>query len=136
MNGKALKIFLVCLILALSLLDAPEYIRCTHLGLCEFLEFCSHFSNTSKSDLTEHHPSWISIDTFFSILEGLKNSRELIKDPTSYYIPAILTFFKFPYIPINRETLYLKNIELSYPSIENSTSSPILRLIEISVIRS
>ena len=135
MNRKALKIFLVCLILTLSILDAPEYIRCTHIGFCEFLELQVHFSNTLKSDLTEY-PAWIALNTFFSILENSKKSKELIKNPIISYIPAILTFFRFPYIPIKRENLYLKNIELPYPPIENSMTSPILKLLEISVIRS
>lgn len=135
MNRKTLKIFLVCLILALSILDAPEYIRCTHIGFCEFLELHYHISNTLKSDLTES-TSWVAVKASSLILANLKNSKEIIKGPIISYIPAVLTFFKFPYIPIKRENLYLGNIELPHPVIENSMTSPILRLLGISVIRS
>lgn len=39
----------------LSGLDAPEYIRCKHIGVCEFLEVCG--------DLTTAHKSKIIMET-------------------------------------------------------------------------
>ncbi len=135
MNRKALKIFLVCLILVLSVLDAPEYIRCAHIGLCEFLELNAHMSNSLKSDSINHH-SRVGRDNFFSILENLIDSKELIKNLIIFYIPAILSLLEFSRIPIKREELYLRNIELLSLSIEKGMTSYTLKLLEISVILS
>ena len=135
MNGKTLKIVLVCLILILSILDAPEYIHCIHIGLCEFLELSGHLSNNLKSDFKEHHPRVVRND-FFSFLENLVYSNELIKKIILFYLPFILILLKLTCLFIKKKNLYLKNIEFPSFLVENNISSYSLKLLEISVIRS
>jgi len=135
MNGKALKIFLICLILTLSILDAPEYIHCVHLGLCEFLELNAHFPNITRSDIKEHHPRTVK-NNFFSFLENLVNNNELIKKLILFYLPFIITFLKLSCILMKKKTLYLRNIGLPSFLVENKISSHSLKILEISVIRS
>lgn len=48
-SATVLIIFLVGFMCLLSGLDAPEYIRCTHIGICEFLEVCGELSNVEKT---------------------------------------------------------------------------------------
>ena len=43
-----LKIFLTCLFCVLSLFDAPEYMHCTHIGVCEFLELHAHLKPSQE----------------------------------------------------------------------------------------
>ena len=45
-----LKIFLACLICILSFLDAPEYVHCTHLGVCEFLEVYGNLNASREAE--------------------------------------------------------------------------------------
>ena len=45
-----LKIVLPCLICFLSLLDAPEYVHCTHLGVCEFLEIHGNMKPSQEAE--------------------------------------------------------------------------------------
>jgi hypothetical protein len=123
------------LILALSILDGPEYIRCIHLGLCEFLELHGHLSNDQKSDLMENH-SYKAKNIFFPIFEDLIDNKELIKNLIIFFTATILTFLKFLSPPIKRKTPYLLNIAIPSFSIENSIPLQTLKLLEISVIRS
>gem|GEM_PF-3003375 len=46
--SQLLRIFLVALICILDLMDAPEYTRCTHIGVCEFLEVYADLTETRK----------------------------------------------------------------------------------------
>ncbi|MGA1874352.1 MAG: hypothetical protein ACMUIA_01960, partial [bacterium] len=48
-SGNLLKISLCFLIGFLCLIDAPEYVRCHHLGLCEFLEVMASLDTTQKA---------------------------------------------------------------------------------------
>ena len=45
-----LKIFLTCLICFLSILDAPEYVQCTHIGVCEFLEVHGNLKPSQEAE--------------------------------------------------------------------------------------
>jgi len=45
-----LKIFLACLFCLLSLLDAPEYVHCTHIGVCEFLEVHGNLKPSQEAE--------------------------------------------------------------------------------------
>ncbi|MEW5818213.1 MAG: hypothetical protein AB1798_22845 [Spirochaetota bacterium] len=40
-----LVIFTSILLCSMSALDAPEYVRCGHIGICEFLEVCGNLGN-------------------------------------------------------------------------------------------
>lgn len=56
MKGKlfalGLVILLSILLCSISALDAPEYVRCGHIGICEFLEVCGNLgSNLGDSYL-------------------------------------------------------------------------------------
>jgi len=77
MKLKVLAISLICLILALSILDAPEYVRCTDIGLCEFLELHGHLDNILKSDIIRHISN-IAKNNLFSMLESIINSKDSI----------------------------------------------------------
>lgn len=136
MKGMILKIFLICLIIILSILDAPEYIQCIHIGQCEFFELNAHLSNDLKSNIMENHYSYEARNNFFSIFNNLINNNELIKNFISFYIAAILTFLNFSFLHIKRKTPYLVNIAVPSFLIENSMPSQTLKLLEISVIRS
>lgn len=46
--SQFLRISLAGLICTLCILDAPEYTRCTHIGICEFLEVCVDFTENRK----------------------------------------------------------------------------------------
>lgn len=134
-NDKFLKIFLVCLILILSILDAPEYINCVHIGVCEFLEIQGQISNSLKSDNTEHH-FHMARDNFFMFLEDLAYSNELAKGLFIFYLPFIQTFPKFSSILKQKKNQYLQKIMFSSFSVVNNTIFYSLELLEISVIRS
>lgn len=43
-----LEIILIALLCAISGLDAPEYVRCHEVGVCEFLEVCGDLTDTHK----------------------------------------------------------------------------------------
>jgi len=43
-----LEIILITLLCAISGLDAPEYVRCQEVGVCEFLEVCGDLADTHK----------------------------------------------------------------------------------------
>jgi len=91
MRLKVLSIFLVCLILALSILDSPEYVRCGHIFLCEFLELHAHLEGILGSDSIKGS-FLIRKDNFFSILENLLYRKELIQEIIIVCIPAILEY--------------------------------------------
>lgn len=135
MNIKILIVFIVCLILALSILDAPEYVRCTDIGICEFLELHGLLGNILKLDIIKHI-SYVATNTFSSILENLINSKELIQKFIFFSIPAILKSFKVSITLTKRQHLVLENSEHTFHSIENSLSPQNLKLVAISVIRS
>ena len=46
-----LEVILVTLLCTISGLDAPEYVRCQEVGVCEFLEVCGDLTETHKLKL-------------------------------------------------------------------------------------
>lgn len=135
MKAKVLVIFLVCLILVLSILDAPEFVRCSDIGICEFLELHGLLGNILKSDIMIHI-CFVETNNFSSILENLINKKELIQNLIFSSIPAVLKSFKISITLIKRELIVLASTEHKFPLIENNLSSQNLKLIGISVIRS
>ncbi len=137
MRIKVLAIFLVSLIISLSYFDSSEYVRCTHIVLCEFLELNAHLENTLKPDILLKDFCRIK-DTFFSILENSIFSKELVQSIFIFSGPAILESFMIKYANLNmqdQDTILANNINTS-PLIETSIISNNLNLVEISVIRS
>ncbi len=134
-NHKFIKIILICLILVLSILDAPEYIHCIHIGLCEFLELRGNLSNNLESDIMDHHSRLVR-NNFFTFLEDLTDSNESAKGLIIFYLPFILTFLKFSSILQQKKNPYLQKIALpALLAVDNITSYS-LEILEISVIRS
>ena len=65
-----LTLLLASLILLLCILDAPEYVHCTHLGVCEFLELTGDVASSQKAEWTEaclvhysYPPPWSRISS-------------------------------------------------------------------------
>lgn len=135
MRLRVLAIFLICLILALSILDAPEYVRCVHTDICEFLDLHGHLDNILRSDIIKQI-SHAAKNNFYFILEDLIDSKELIKNLIIFYLVAILYSFKISLaLKKNQNTVLLKT-KHAHPLFENNLTSQTLKFIEISVILS
>ena len=135
MKLKVLAISLICLILALSILDAPEYVRCTDIGLCEFLELHGHLDNILKSDIIRHISN-IAKNNLFSMLESIINSKELIQDLISFSNLAVINFSKISCTLTKNQGLDLVKKPRASPLIENNSIEQNLKIVKISVIRS
>jgi len=70
-----LKIFLTCLICLLSILDAPEYVQCTHIGVCEFLEVHGNLKPSQEAE---------------KILTSIK---KVINQPSSYFHAFFIEYY-------------------------------------------
>ena len=123
------------MILGMSILDAPEYVRCTHLDICEFLELHAHLANVLKTDML-YHISYAEKNNFYSILENLIYSKELIKNIFIFCIPAILTSFKISLNLKKSRNPILLNAQNIHPLFENNLTSQTLEFMESSVILS
>lgn len=135
MRLKVLAIFLVCLILALSILDAPEYVRCAHTDICEFLDLHGHLDNILKSDIIKQI-SHAAKNNFYFILEDLIDSKELIKNLFIFYLLAILYSFKISCTYTKSKIPILLNTKHIGPLFENILTSETPKFLEISVILS
>jgi hypothetical protein len=135
MSLKVLVIFLVCLILTIIILDSPEYVRCIHIGLCEFLETYGHLDNILKSDILRHISDVIKNDLFF-IFESLINSKHLIQNLTFFLISAILKYFKILFALTKGCNTVLPNTEHTSILFENNLNVQALKLVKVSVILS
>ena len=134
-NYRLIKIILICLILVLSILDAPEYINCVHIGLCEFLEIKGLLSSDLESDSMKDNHSRLARNNFFIILEDITISNKLAKNHIIYYLPLILSSLEFLSSLRQNKNLYLQKT-VSSLIVANNTISKSLELIDISVIRS
>ena len=135
MRLKVLAIFLVCLILALSILDAPEYVRCAHTDICEFLDLHCHLDNVLRSDIIKQISHAVK-NNFYFILEDLIDSKELIKNLIIFCLPAILYSFKILLdLKKNQNTVFLKS-KHTLPLFANILTSKTPKFIETSVILS
>ena len=135
MRVKGIVIFLICLICLLSILDAPEYVRCAHIDLCEFLEIHAHLNNILKSDLIMYI-SHMQRNNFFSMLECIISNKKLIQNLILFCIALILSPFKIICDIKNKKDLFSKNVACTHPSVENRLIAQNLEFIKISVIRS
>lgn len=121
--------------MALSILDAPEYVRCVDIDICEFLDIHGHLDNVLRSDIIKQI-SHAAKNNFYFILEDLIDSKELIKNLIIFYMLAFLYAFKISLdLKRNQDTVLLKT-KHTLPLFENNLTSQTLRLIEISVILS
>lgn len=135
MNMKIVAVLLVCLILFLSIFDAPEYVRCVDIGICEFLEnfgVINHFSNFLKRLFHS------IISNFFSLLENIAESKECIQNIItmclSAFILSSLISFVFNRKPDNI-TACLPHV-FSFTTARITSPKQIAMLIGISIIRS
>jgi len=132
---KGIAVFLICLICVLSLLDAPEYIRCRDIDLCEFLEIYAHLDNLHKSDLMMYL-SHIPRSNFFSMLEGIVSNKDLIQDLILLCMLLILSPFKISCDIIKKEGLFSEGIAHARLLIEDILIFQNLEFIKTAVIRS
>lgn len=137
MRLKVVAIFLICIFLALSILDAPEYVRCMDVGICEFLELHAHSVYILNLDVMRHH-SHEARNNFFSILEDIVDSKEFDKDITVCNIHSMLNTFKTFYPSIIRKDMSLLNKHKRFTSglSQNPLKEQTLEIVEISVILS
>ena len=74
---KRVSLILICLFIALSIFDAPEYVKCTHFVLCEFLEIRGLIPDLLDAKISGE--AFLSQkNNFFSLLEGLLKGKEYI----------------------------------------------------------
>ena len=133
-------IFLVCLICLLSFLDADEYVHCSHIGICEFLDLKGNVNGLSCDEA-----------------ENLINQNNIIADYCQYYFKKLLVhnmayrdrlslsiyylseyinpLKKILYPPSNKAITFLINQEYTVPSIDCFISQN-LQIIATSSIKS
>ena len=134
MRLKVLAVFLVCLILALSILDAPEYVHCVHIDICEFLDLHGHLDNILRSDIIKQITHSVK-NNFYFILEDLTDSKKLIKKLIIFYLVAILYVFKISCAYKKKDTPLLST-KHKPPLFEENLVHQVLEFVEISVILS
>lgn len=135
MRLKVLAIFLVCLILALSILDAPEYVHCVHIDICEFLDLHGHLDNVLRSDIIKQITHSVK-NNFYFVLKDLTDSKELIKKLIIFYLVAILYVFKISCAYTKIKNPVLLNTKYKPHFLEKNLVPQALKFIEISVILS
>ena len=132
---KVLAILLICLILSLSILDAPEYVRCTNVGMCEFLDLHAHQANILKLNTIMRFYNTAK-NNYSSILENLIISKESIQSFVTLCIPAIIESFKFLFpLKKTRNKFFIKK-EQTFHLAENDLTVQTIDIVKISVIRS
>ena len=135
MRLKVLAIFLIFLFVMLSILDAPAYVRCTDIGMCEFLDLHGHLANVLKSDIIRDFSS-IILNNFFRLLENSINSKELILNFIIFCIPDSRDSFAIACPLLMGQNADLEKKSHITPFKENGLYSQNLKLVRISVIRS
>lgn len=73
----------------MSTFDAPEYVRCTHIGICEFLDLSGHILRTLVSDIPSRH-AHAGPRNFVDILENMDNENESRRHYAFLSPPAVL----------------------------------------------
>ena len=95
MNTKIVAVLLVCLILLLSIFDAPEYVRCVDIGICEFLE---------NSGVTDYFSSFLKrlyliiTSNFYSLLENIVESKECLQDIIATCLSVFVVSFLISFV--------------------------------------
>ena len=96
-----IKIFLACLICLLSILDAPEYVHCTHIGVCEFFEVCGNLKPSREAE---------------KILTSIK---KVINQTSSYFDAFFIEYYShFPQrysTDLTFSKIIFENVGLSVP---------------------
>jgi len=116
-------------------MDAPEYVRCTDTGICEFLDLHCHLAGIEKLDIIKRF-SYAKRNNFFAMIEGSINSKELIQNFVIFCIPESLDSFKIACPLSMGQNEDLEKIRHISPFIEKNYNSHNLKLVQISVIRS
>ena len=73
----------------MSTFDAPEYVRCTHIGICEFLDLSGHILSMLVSDMPNRHAR-AGPRNFVDILENMDNENESRRHYAFLSPPAVL----------------------------------------------
>ena len=135
-------LILTCMIFTLCILDAPEYVRCNHLGVCEFLELHAN------------------IDGFRETIHKMTSFSKLGKYAFPYFplwgnhlinkitiLPSVFMFIFSrhisPYhnycispLPLKKNDYFILNQKHTSSSKENNSPSLPLLLITTSIINS
>lgn len=134
MSLKVLTIFLVFLIFVLCILDAPEYIRCNHIGLCEILEIPVLQKNILKKRYYDAY--FLCRKKYKFFLENFLVEKELIQHLEVFCIEAESKSFKISCTLTETQNTVLVKTGNPFPLIENHLTAQILKIVDISVIRS
>jgi hypothetical protein len=151
LSRHLLKVSLCLLICILYLVDAPEYARCHHLGICEFLEVVASLDATQEA---------AEMMAALSRLVGKFSDRGVIDDETDYFmaeeriytppsedISLSVYYFLYRYInpyqnqrSLGRPFTYTGKVfidhESTFPSLDHSISAKTLQIVTSTVIRS
>jgi hypothetical protein len=120
-----LQIVLVSLLCAISGLDAPEYVRCHDIGVCEFLDVSANIGETHKSKIimlqavSHNFPGAKAAKSiYFIINRGINSSQEILFS-----------------LPRRNIKVSINTNDVSHPR-ESNLPSETLRFITTSIIRS
>jgi len=87
-----LSMVLVCLFCVLSSLDAPEYVRCGHIGVCEFLELSGDLVSGQRAEdaVAVMMSRYINPYRYQDILTPPACERIIEVDHNQEYIPLLI----------------------------------------------
>lgn len=147
------RISIVVFICMLSFLDAPEYVHCSHIGICEFLEVCGDLSNNQRSKMlaesirelsnqvysSKNHfkqtpcfpPLFKSMDCWACLFQNQSLSH-MLQFLYRYTRPSHKLVF--PFLKTNNKIP--ENKKHISPLIKSSLHSLLLQLISTSIIKS
>lgn len=121
-------ICLIFVIIALSMLDAPAYVRCVDIGMCEFLEMQCHWRQDYERMYYEKY--------LFLIKDELKEEKTLFQDSFFLSISTIIRYSFFEFCPQKGRKTIITQSKYKFPLVEDCPALYSLKLVEISVILS
>ncbi|MFX0139235.1 MAG: hypothetical protein ACFFDN_36675 [Candidatus Hodarchaeota archaeon] len=146
-------IALVVFICMLSLLDAPEYVHCFHIGICEFLEVIGDLSNNQKFKMLAEtikelpnqvffpknhlrqppyiYPCLKPLDYWAGLIQN-QHVRHLLQFLYRCTGPSYKLIFSF----IKMDSKIPEHKKQAPPLVKSSLHLPILQFISISIIKS
>lgn len=136
MKKKLLAILLIILIASLTVLDAPEYVRCTDVGICEFLEVYAHLGNNIRSDIQKGFIATLNQIKYQSLISIEETSKRSF---VIYLMLYFLVLFKYLYILFNNQGNYIIHpsvFNINLPFIIVNSDNQTLRILSKIVIRS
>lgn len=128
-----LVVILIGLFSVMSLLDAPEYVHCTHIGVCEFLEIMGDLKSSRDINTMLSIMSKLELDAFndFSIREQNKLLPKLYQERR--YINRHQNILK---PSLGKGDIIKPDHEPIFPLIRICLPSQTLQIITTSIIKS